>query len=659
MAWSGGTFTGLHFWTNDRDANIKITASRHEAQDDVFIAGINSSINKDGSNAFTATADFGGYGLSEAGTITPKTASASDIGSAALEFGDVYIGDDKDVYYGNDQDYTLGYNTTLAAMTLASAVEGVGFNLVWQADQGDDSKDQWKWQIDVTTGVLLLRNDASSADTFITHVSFTPHATVASSLVNFAGEVQMVTLDIGGTNVTSTAAELNIMDGGTSATSTTLADADRVVVNDGGTMKQVALTDFETYFEIVLDTLLVTDIKIGEDDQTKVDFETANEIHFYADNAHQVKIVDGAIVPATDNDIDLGTSSVEFKDAYFDGTVTADAFSGPITGDLTGTLQTNAQPNITATGTLQSMRADNIFIDGNDISSSSGNVTITPVSGSNITFDGTITLDGGVIAGASSITSTAFVGALTGNASGTAATVTGAAQTAITSLGTLTALQIDNLNLNGNTLSSTAGTDLLITPLSGQQIVLDGTVIIDSGVITGATSISSTAFVGTIDGVLGGNTPAAAEVTTLGVGATLTDGLLHIQSASAGSVTASVHFDELVVEGSGNAGITILAGTSGESGIAFGDSGSSSIGQIVYRHATNDILLRANGAINISLLGSGTVINDFQADIDFRVECNTHTDALFIEDNKITIGSLGGSGSRAVVADANGVLSAP
>ena len=57
------------------------------------------------------------------------------------------------------------------------------------------------------------------------------------------------------TQVTATGAELNIMDGGTSATSTTLADADRVVVNDGGTMKQVALTDFETYFESALDTL--------------------------------------------------------------------------------------------------------------------------------------------------------------------------------------------------------------------------------------------------------------------------------------------------------------------------------------------------------------------------------------------------------------------
>ena len=55
--------------------------------------------------------------------------------------------------------------------------------------------------------------------------------------------------------VTATTAEINILDGDTSATSTTLADADRVIVNDGGTMKQVALTDFETYFESVIDTL--------------------------------------------------------------------------------------------------------------------------------------------------------------------------------------------------------------------------------------------------------------------------------------------------------------------------------------------------------------------------------------------------------------------
>jgi hypothetical protein len=49
--------------------------------------------------------------------------------------------------------------------------------------------------------------------------------------------------------VTSTAAELNIVDGSTSATSTTLAAADRMVINDAGTMVQVALSDLVTFLE--------------------------------------------------------------------------------------------------------------------------------------------------------------------------------------------------------------------------------------------------------------------------------------------------------------------------------------------------------------------------------------------------------------------------
>ena len=61
---------------------------------------------------------------------------------------------------------------------------------------------------------------------------------------------------------------------------------------------------------------------------------------------------DGAIAPVTTNDIDLGTSSLEFKDAFFDGTVTSDAFAGDLTGNvagnLTGQVVTAAQTNITS-----------------------------------------------------------------------------------------------------------------------------------------------------------------------------------------------------------------------------------------------------------------------------------------------------------------------
>jgi len=42
---------------------------------------------------------------------------------------------------------------------------------------------------------------------------------------------------------------------------------------------------------------------------------------------NQIKITDGAIVPIADDDIDLGTASLQFKDAYIDGTLEADAIT--------------------------------------------------------------------------------------------------------------------------------------------------------------------------------------------------------------------------------------------------------------------------------------------------------------------------------------------
>ena len=83
--------------------------------------------------------------------------------------------------------------------------------------------------------------------TTIGHTDDTDLITLADGVATVAGEISVTTLDIGGTNVTSTAAELNIIDGDTSASATTLADADRFVTNDAGTMKQVALTDVKTY----------------------------------------------------------------------------------------------------------------------------------------------------------------------------------------------------------------------------------------------------------------------------------------------------------------------------------------------------------------------------------------------------------------------------
>ena len=81
--------------------------------------------------------------------------------------------------------------------------------------------------------------------------------------------------------------------------------------------------------QTAITSLLATDIKIGEDDETKIDFETADEIHFYAANAEQVFVSNGVFGPQTDSDVDLGTTGARFKDAFVDSvTVTGDVAVG-------------------------------------------------------------------------------------------------------------------------------------------------------------------------------------------------------------------------------------------------------------------------------------------------------------------------------------------
>ena len=116
--------------------------------------------------------------------------------------------------------------------------------------------------------------------------------------------------------VNSTAAELNIMDGGTSATSTTVADADRVVMNDNGTMVQVAVTDLAAYFddEITAMPNLVTVSALDSGSITSgfgaIDNGTSNirSATITAETAFVPDAADGAT---------LGTASLEFSDAYF------------------------------------------------------------------------------------------------------------------------------------------------------------------------------------------------------------------------------------------------------------------------------------------------------------------------------------------------------
>ena len=94
-------------------------------------------------------------------------------------------------------------------------------------------------------GTETLTNKTLTTPKINEDVALTATATELNLLDGVSGLVQADLTKLAA--VDSTAAELNIIDGDTSATATTLADADRLVVNDDGTMKQVSLTNVKTY----------------------------------------------------------------------------------------------------------------------------------------------------------------------------------------------------------------------------------------------------------------------------------------------------------------------------------------------------------------------------------------------------------------------------
>ena len=145
---------------------------------------------------------------------------------------------------------------------------------------------------------------------------------------------------------------------------------------------------------------------------------TNNRWGFYVEVSsaavEQLRIQDGAIVPVTDNDIDLGSSSLEFKDLYIDGTATIDTLTvdeaatiGTTLG-VTGATTLSSTLGVTGAATLSSTLA----VAGT--STLTGNVTTTNdlSIGGNLTVTGNATISGNLTFGdadTDSITLTADV----------------------------------------------------------------------------------------------------------------------------------------------------------------------------------------------------------------------------------------------------------
>ena len=142
-----------------------------------------------------------------------NTVTSAMTGDNTLTFGDS----------GDDTQVTIKGNLTVIGTTTTNNVETVstsnGIQFEGTAADGHDA---------------ILKSVVASSDKTYT-------------LPNITGHIPILTNDPGTTAISATAAEINLLDGDTSATSTSIVDADRVIVNDAGTMKQVAFSDIATY----------------------------------------------------------------------------------------------------------------------------------------------------------------------------------------------------------------------------------------------------------------------------------------------------------------------------------------------------------------------------------------------------------------------------
>jgi hypothetical protein len=301
---------------------------------------------------------------------------------------------------------------------------------------------------------------------------------------------------------------------------------------------------------------------------------TNNEIEFYVEVSsnpvEQVIIKDGVIEPTTDDDIDLGSTTKQFKDLHLDGTAnidslvadTADINGGTIDGVTIGGSSAGAVTTSSLVATTADINAGTI--DGTDIGGSSR----AGADFTNLTANGTISFSGGTVSNLGTVTTADING-------GTVDGVTIGTNSAVTDL------RVDNLKLDANAISAT-NTDgsITITPAGTGSVVI-GAADINGGAIDGtaigAASASTGAFTtlttsgqatltsadingGTADNmVIGGSTRAAGSFTTVNANAGITGNLTgNVTGNLTGNITGNITGD---VTGDLTGNVTASSGT--------------------------------------------------------------------------------------------------
>jgi hypothetical protein len=304
----------------------------------------------------------------------------------------------------------------------------------------------------------------------------------------------------------------------------------------------------------------------------KVLIDTVNNfVEFYVQVAsapvQQLYIADGAIIPVTDSDIDLGTSSLYFKNAYIDSITTTGnvAVGGNLT--VTGTTTFNG-----GTITMGDAATDNVVfgadVDSNIIPDDDDTYDLGSASQEwrNLYIDGTANIDS-LVADTADINA----GTIDGATIATSDITVGAGKTLDVSAGTLTLAddQISGDKVEGGTinattittLASTTGnittvnsttvdsTNLEVTNLKAKDGTAAGSIADTTGVVTLASSVLTTTDIngGTIDG----STIATSDITvgaskTLDVSAgtlTLADNQISGDKVEGGTIAATTITD--------------------------------------------------------------------------------------------------------------------
>ena len=257
----------------------------------------------------------------------------------------------------------------------------------------------------------------------------------------------------------------------------------------------------------------------GEIDATVIGSETAAAITGTTIDATTDFTIGGTVI--TDNTItDDGTLVIASTTAtsFSDGNITnvGDIALDTISADDGSSLSfsnnwTNAGRTVADLGSVTTVDINGGTIDGATI----GAASHTTIKGTTIdattdfTIGSTVITDDSIVMTPSTSDTITFSGATNGAlAITTVDDAAAAANITITADGTFEAI--------GTTVTLDSGGAINLEPAAGSAILLDGTISVDAGVVTGATSITSTDLIGTnVDGILGADTARAITGTTI------------------------------------------------------------------------------------------------------------------------------------------------